>query len=61
MGSKLILLIFFEKMIEKIHKTDEECKKILTPEQLSQWKSQCDASKAKASGGCPFMNSQKKS
>ena len=34
MGSKLILLIFFEKMIEKIHKTDEECKKILTPEQF---------------------------
>ena len=39
----------------------EGLEKILTPEQLSQWKSQCDASKAKASGGCPFMNSQKKS
>jgi Spy/CpxP family protein refolding chaperone len=35
--------------------------KILTPDQLSQLKSQCDSSKAKASSGCPYMNSQKKS
>jgi len=29
--------------------------KILTPEQLAQWKSQSD--KAASSGGCPFMKS----
>jgi Spy/CpxP family protein refolding chaperone len=35
--------------------------KILTPEQLTEFKAQCDKAKAKAGGGCPFMNSQKKS
>jgi len=29
--------------------------KILTPEQLAQWKSQCD--KPASGGGCPFMKS----
>jgi hypothetical protein len=29
--------------------------KILTPDQLAQWDTQCD--KAKESGGCPFMKS----
>ena len=29
--------------------------KILTPEQLAQWKSQCD--KPATGGGCPFMKS----
>ena len=35
--------------------------KILTPEQLAQFKGQCDAAKAKAGGECPYMKSQKKS
>jgi Spy/CpxP family protein refolding chaperone len=33
--------------------------KILTPEQLTQWKAQCDAAKAKAGGECPYMKSAK--
>jgi Spy/CpxP family protein refolding chaperone len=33
--------------------------KILTPDQLTQFKAQCD--KMKASGECPYMKSQKKS
>ena len=35
--------------------------KILTPEQLAQFKAQCDASKAKAGGECPYAKSQQKS
>jgi Spy/CpxP family protein refolding chaperone len=33
--------------------------KILTPDQMTQFKAQCD--KAKAGGECPYMKSQKKS
>ena len=36
---------------------DNGLAKILTPEQLAQWQTQCD--KAMKSGPCPFMNSTK--
>jgi Spy/CpxP family protein refolding chaperone len=35
--------------------------KILTPEQLAQFKAQCDAAKAKAGGECPYSKGMKKS
>ena len=35
--------------------------KILTPEQMTQFKAQCDAAKAKAGGQCPYTKSQQKS
>ena len=38
---------------------NEGLEKILTPDQLTQFKAQCDAAKAKASGECPFMKSAK--
>jgi len=38
----------------------EGLERILTPEQMAQFKSQCDAAKAKAGGQCPFMKSQAK-
>jgi Spy/CpxP family protein refolding chaperone len=40
----------------ELHETfTKGLEKILTPEQLAQWKSQCD--KAASGGGCPFMKS----
>jgi Spy/CpxP family protein refolding chaperone len=33
--------------------------KILTPEQLTQFKAQCESAKAKAGGQCPYMKSAK--
>jgi len=33
--------------------------KVLTPDQLAQFKAQCDAAKAKAGGECPFTKSAK--
>ncbi len=38
---------------------NEGLAKILTPDQMAQFKAQCD--KSKASGECPMMKSQKKS
>jgi Spy/CpxP family protein refolding chaperone len=38
---------------------NEGLAKILTPDQMTQFKAQCD--KTKASGECPYMKSQKKS
>ena len=35
--------------------------KILSPEQLAQFKAQCDSAKAKAGGQCPYTKSQQKS
>jgi Spy/CpxP family protein refolding chaperone len=35
--------------------------RILTPEQMAQFKTQCDSAKAKAGGQCPYMKSQQKS
>ena len=40
---------------------NEGLEKILTPEQMAQFKAQCDAAKAKAGGQCPYMKSQQKS
>jgi Spy/CpxP family protein refolding chaperone len=40
---------------------NEGLERILTPEQLTQFKAQCDSAKAKAGGQCPFMKSQQKS
>jgi len=40
---------------------NEGLEKILTPEQLTQFKAQCDSAKAKAGGQCPYMKSQQKS
>jgi len=40
---------------------NEGLERILTPEQMTQFKAQCDAAKAKAGGQCPYMKSQQKS